>query len=105
MMDEVVSTFTIETAPGPPPAAPNYGIPAIPSTVLLNAAMILSKDRLFFISIPIGTNGVQEWRLVQLMFEQSVELSPSCMQTGKFLVDFYISHPPDWRFNAVNQRF
>jgi hypothetical protein len=39
------------------------------------------------------------------MFEQSVELSPSCMQTGKFLVDFYISHPADWRFNAVNQRF
>ena len=27
------------------------------------------------------------------------------MQTGKFLVDFYISHPADWRFNAVNQRF
>ena len=27
------------------------------------------------------------------------------MQTGKFLVDFYISHPADWRYNAVNQRF
>jgi hypothetical protein len=42
---------------------------------------------------------------VQLMLELSVELLPSCMQTGKFLVDFYISHPADWRFNAVNQRF
>jgi hypothetical protein len=71
----------------------------------LNAAMILSADILFFISIPIGTNSIREWRLVQLMFESSVQLSPSCMQTGKFLVDFYISHPADWRYNAVNQRF
>ena len=79
MMDEVVPTFPIETAPVPPPAAPNNGIPAIPSTDLLNAAMILSEDRLFFISIPIGTNNVQEWRLAQLMFESSVQFSPSCM--------------------------
>ena len=103
-MDEVVPTFPIETALGPPPAAPNNGIPAIPSTNSLNAAMILSQDRLFFISIPIGTNYVCEWRLVQLMFESSVQLSPSCMQTGKFLVDFYISHPSDWCYNSVNQR-
>jgi hypothetical protein len=58
VMDETVLTLPIETAPGPPPAAPTNGIPAIPSTDLLNAAMILSEDRLFFISIPIGTNGV-----------------------------------------------
>ena len=105
MLDEVVPTFPIETAPGPPPAAPTIGIPAIPSSDSLNAAMILSDDRLFFVSIPIGTNDVWEWRLVQLLFEQSVDLSPSCMQTGKFLVDFYISHPADWCCNAVNQRF
>ena len=104
-LDEVVPTFPIETAPGPPPAAPNNSVPAIPYTDLLNAAMILLEDRLFFISIPIGTNNVQEWRLVQLMFESSVQLSPSCMQTGKFMVDLYISHPADWRYNAVNQRF
>ena len=103
-MDEVVPTFPIETAPGPPPAAPNNSIPAITSTDLLNAAMILSEDRLFFIRIPIGTNDVREWRLVQLMFESSVQLLSSCMQTGKFLVDFYIIHPADWRYNAVNQR-
>jgi hypothetical protein len=27
------------------------------------------------------------------------------MQTGKFLCEFYIGHPADCRFNAVNQRF
>jgi len=84
MMDEVVPIFPIETAPGPPPAAPNNSIPAIPSTNSLNSTMILSEDRLFFISIPNGTNNVREWHLVQLMFEPSVQLSPSCMQTGKF---------------------
>ena len=42
---------------------------------------------------------------MQLMFELSVELLPSCMQPGRFLVDFYISHPADWCYNAVNQRF
>ena len=30
---------------------------------------------------------------------------PSCLETGKFLCEFYISHPADWRFNAINQRF
>ena len=67
--------------------------------------MILSDDRLFFISIPIGTKEVRKLRLVQLMFELSVQLLPSCMQTEKFLVDFYISHPSDWCYNAVNQCF
>jgi hypothetical protein len=42
VMDEVVPTFLIKTAPGPPPADPSNGVPAIPSTDLLNAAMILS---------------------------------------------------------------
>jgi hypothetical protein len=58
MMDEVVPTFPIEPAPGPPPAAPNNSIPAIPSIDSLNLTMILSEDRLFFVSIPIETNDV-----------------------------------------------
>ena len=94
-----------DVSPGPPPAAPSKTIPTIPSIDEINASMILSEDRLFFISIPIGTNDVREWRLVQLDFESSVRFSPSCMQTGKFLFEFYIGHPADWRFNAINQRF
>jgi hypothetical protein len=64
-----------------------------------------SEDRLFFISIPFGTNDVREWRLVQLDYKLSVACSPSCIETGRFLCSFYISHSADWRFNAVNQRF
>ena len=58
MMEDVVPTFSAETAPGPPPAAPNRSIPVIPSVDSLNAAMIFSEDRLFFISILFGTNNV-----------------------------------------------
>ena len=59
-MEDVVPAFSTATAPGTPPAAPNNSIPIISSTHSLNAAMILSEDRLFFISIPIGTNNVKE---------------------------------------------
>jgi hypothetical protein len=30
---------------------------------------------------------------------------PSCLEDGKYIVDFYTSHPSDSRMNAVNQRF
>ena len=29
----------------------------------------------------------------------------SCLVDGRYLVDFYISHPSDYRYNAINQRF
>ena len=30
---------------------------------------------------------------------------PSCTLDGRFLFEFYICHPADWRYNAVNQRY
>ena len=94
-----------EIASGPPPSAPSTVKPTIPTLAALNAAMIMSPDRLFFISIPIGTNDVREWRLVRLNYEILISHSPSCLETGKFLCEFYSCHPADWRFNAINQRF
>lgn len=32
-------------------------------------------------------------------------LYPSCLQDGKFLVDFYVPHTSDARYNGINQRF
>ena len=29
----------------------------------------------------------------------------SCLVDGQYLVDFYISHPSDSRYNAINKRF
>jgi hypothetical protein len=94
-----------DLTPGPPPAAPSTSIPIIPSIESLHATMILSEDKLLFISIPIGTNNVQEWRLVQLDYELSVSLSPSCLQTGRYLFKLLIGHPADWRYNAINWRY
>ena len=63
------------------------------------------KDRLFFISIPIGTDNVREWRLVRLNYYDSIIQSTSCVKTGNFLCEFYRCHPADGQFNATNQRF
>ena len=92
------------TAPGPPPAAPRVSIPVIPSLEALNAVLVLSDDKLFFISFSIGPN-VREWRLAQLDFDTSVRLSPSCMLTGRYLFEFYLCHPSDFWYNAINQRY
>ena len=40
-------------APRPPPAAPRVSIPAIPSLEALNAVLVLSNDKLFFVSVSI----------------------------------------------------
>ena len=76
----------------------------IPSISTLTTAIIKSSDKLFFISNQIGTNEAREWRLVRIAFQESMSLYPSCLQDGRFLVEFYICHPSDSRFNAINQR-
>jgi hypothetical protein len=30
---------------------------------------------------------------------------PSCLNDGRYDVDFYITHPSDFRYNSINQRF
>jgi hypothetical protein len=90
---------------GPPPAAPAHSIPTIPAIHLLTAAIISSSDKLFFVSHSIGANSSCEWHLARLAFNDSVSLYPSCTLDGQFLFNFYICHPSDWRYNAVNQRY
>ncbi len=90
---------------GPPPAAPVHPIPAIPSIQLLVAAIIRSTDCLFFVSCKFGNNDAWEWRLAWVAFMDSMSLYPSCTLDGRFLFEFYICHPADWRHNAVNQRY
>jgi hypothetical protein len=92
-------------ATGPPPSEPNHVIPSIPAIHLLTASIICSIDRLFFVSHSIGLNDAREWRLVRVAFEDSLSLYPLCTQDGRFLFEFYICHPSDWRYNAINQRY
>jgi hypothetical protein len=90
---------------GPPPAAPTYSAPDIPPANVLAQQIISSDDKLFFISHSIGSGDVREWHLVRIAFQATMSLYPSCLVDGRYLVDFYIAHPSDSRFNAINMRF
>jgi hypothetical protein len=90
---------------GPPPAAPNHTIPTIPAIHLLTAAIIQSTDKLLFVSCSIGSNDARKWCLARVAFQDFMSLYPSCTQDGRYLFEFYICHPSDWRYNAINQCF
>ncbi len=87
---------------GPPPTSPPCSIPVIPSALILAQQIINSADKLFFISWKIGFS-VREWRLVRVALPASTSSYPSCFKDGKYIVDFYTSHPSDSHMNAVNQ--
>jgi hypothetical protein len=77
----------------------------MPILSLLVASTIASSDCLFFISHSLGTPTTCKWRLVRVAFVDSTALSPSCLQNGRFLVEFYTLHHADIRFNAINQQY
>ena len=91
---------------GPPPSAPSCSIPSVPSANSLAQRIITSTDKLFFISHKIGglVDDVRE-RLVCIAFSATTSSYPSCLNNGKYIVEFFISHPADFRYNAINQRF
>jgi hypothetical protein len=90
---------------GPSPSAPICTAPTIPPAAILAQQIIRSSDKLFFISNRIGAGDVREWRLVRVAFEASMASYPSCLVDGRYLVNFYISHPSDYPYNAINKCF
>ena len=48
---------------------------------------------------------IREWCLVRVAFNDFISLHPSALQDGRFLVEFYVLHPADARFNATNQQY
>ncbi len=88
---------------GPPPSAPLCSIPAAPLATTLAQHIINSANKMFFISWKIGST-VCEWRLVRVVFGANTFSYPSCLEDGKYIVDFYTSHPSNSRLNAINQR-
>ncbi len=90
---------------GPPPAPPTCPNPfAIPPASFLAKQIIDGADKLFFISWKIGLN-IREWRLVCVALQATTSSYPSCFDDGKYIVDFYTSHPSDSRMNTVIQHF
>ncbi len=101
--DSVVHSPGLYT--GPPLAPPTCSNPfAIPSASILAKQIIDSTNKLFFISWNIGFS-VREWRLVHVALRVTTSSYPSCFDDGKYIVDFYTSHPSDSRMNAVIQQF
>jgi hypothetical protein len=90
---------------GLPPAVPTHPILAVPSILLLVAAIVRSTDRLFFVSCKFGDNDAREWQLAWVAFLDLMSLYPLCTLDDQFLFKFYICHPADWRYNAINQRY
>ena len=100
-----MSTDSIALYTGPPPPPPSTTPFTVPSVADLVAAIVNSSDKLFFIAWTVPGTVSVEWRLIRIAFQDSVRLCPSCLQDGRFLVDFYVQHTDDSRFNAINQRF
>jgi hypothetical protein len=88
---------------GPPPSCAVPSTPSAPPLGLLVASIINSSDRLFFILHSLGNPNTCKWRLVCVAFFNSTSLSPSCLQDGRFLMEFYTLHYTDVWFNAANQ--
>jgi hypothetical protein len=101
--DSVTTLPVLTTGPPPPPAAPAHSVPTVPEIYLLTAAIIKSTNRLFFVSHSIGANDACEWHLAQVAFTDSISVYPLCTLDSRFLFEFYICHPADWHYNAVNQ--
>ncbi len=90
---------------GPPLPSPVYSTPRLPPLNILPWSIIQSSEKLFFISNNIGLNDACKLRLIQVAFQESMSWYPSCLQDGHFLVEFYICHPFNSHYNAVNQCF
>lgn len=91
---------------GPPPSPPRTAVqPNLPALSDLTVSLVTSKDRLFFISLAIEGTSRHEWHLVRVNLDSSMSQHKTCLQDGKFLVEFYKLHDSDTRCNGINQRY
>ena len=87
----------------PPLTHPLCSVPTIPPAPILAQRIINSTDNLF--SSQGRLSLVFKWHLVCVAFSASTSSYPSCLEDGKYIVDFYSSHPVDFCLNAINQQF
>ncbi len=77
----------------------------LPPTSSLVAGITASLDQFCFVSHSLENPSIWEWHLIRVAFLDSTALSPSCLQDGCFLVEFYTLSHEDVRFNTTNQRY
>jgi hypothetical protein len=72
----------------------------------LIAAIVKSEDKLLFIAhAATETAGRKEWKLVEVNFTKSIQQQLSCLQNGRFLVDFSIEHHREGALDIRDCRF
>ena len=107
--ENLLMADSIESIPvmydGPAPSPPSSVKPSIPDITNLASSIIASIDKLFFVSYKVGSGSYREWKLIRVNLKDSMAHHPACLQDGRFLVEVYIPHPDDSRYNNVNQRF
>jgi hypothetical protein len=101
--DEAIPSPAFYT--GPPPSTPTYSALDIPPTNIMAQHIILIWYRLFLLSHAISSGDIYKWRLVHVAFEATMSLCSSCLVDGCYLLDFYIDHPSDSWYNAINKQF
>jgi hypothetical protein len=101
--DHVIQDQVLYT--GPPPALAAYQPPCIPPISSLVASIIKSSGKLFFIAHSYNHPMMHEWCLIRVAFEASTTLSPSYLQDGCLLVEFFTLHHDNIWYNAINQHF
>jgi hypothetical protein len=99
--NHVVQDQVLYTGPPPSPAA--YQTPPIPPISSLVASIIKSSDKLFFIAHSYNDPTMRKWRLSHIAFDDSTTLSPSRLQDGRFLVEFFTLHHDDIRYGTTPQ--
>ena len=91
-------TSTWYNVPPPAPVEPARSALCVLSIETLSTSIIRSADRLFLVANDADPNFL-EWRLVRVALEDSMSLHPSCLQDGRFLVEFAL--PTRTKSNSI----
>jgi hypothetical protein len=82
--------------------------PSPPVTISkLVADIVRSEDKLFFIAYSQERSQTRrEWKIVRVDFRGSLlQKNPSCLQNGRFLVEFFIEHHGDSTLDIRERHF
>ena len=82
-----IECFAAAPTPRPPTQSPID--PSVPEIGPLTASILVSDDKLFFISHLFPGSAMMEWALARVDLQQSVQAHPADFQDGQFLVEFY----------------
>jgi hypothetical protein len=70
------------------------------------ADLVRSEDKLFFIAYARERNQERrEWKLARIDFKRSLQQHPTCLQDGRFLMEFFIEHHRDKQLDVRSRRY